>query len=93
MVLIADAFSRGIDGVLLIGCRSGDDSQCHFVRGSELAERRLANVQETLDRLMIERERVRLVHLAISDFDRLPALTAGFAAEMRRLGPNPYKGF
>lgn len=93
VVLIADAFSRGIDGVLLIGCRSGDDYQCHFVRGSELAERRLANVQETLDRLMIERERVRLVHLAISDFDRLPALTAGFVEEMKRLGPNPYKGF
>lgn len=93
VVLIADAFSRGIDGILLIGCRSGDDYQCHFVRGSELAERRLANVQETLDRLMIERERVRLVHLAISDCDRLPALTAGFAAEMKRLGPNPYKGF
>jgi len=93
VVLIADAFSRGIDGVLLIGCRSGDDYQCHFVRGSELAERRLTNVQETLDRLMIERERVQLVHLAISDFDRLPALTSEFVAQMKRLGPNPYKGF
>lgn len=93
VVLIADAFSRGVDGVLLIGCKSGDDYQCHFVRGSELAERRMANVQETLDRLMIERERVRLVHLAISDFDRLPALTGDFVAEMKRLGPSPYKGF
>lgn len=93
VVLLADAFSRGIDGVMLIGCKSGDDYQCHFIRGSELAERRMANVQETLDRMMIERERVKLVHLAISDFDQLTALTGQFVDEMKRLGPNPFKGF
>ena len=34
-VWIADALSGGIDGVLLIGCKHGDDYQCHYIRGSE----------------------------------------------------------
>ena len=60
IVWIADALSRGIDGVLLLGCRFGDDYECHFMRGSELANRRLENVKETLQRLQLESERIHL---------------------------------
>ena len=49
IVWIADAFSRGIDGVMLIGCKYGDNYQCHFVKGSELASIRLSKVKETLE--------------------------------------------
>ena len=49
IVWIADALSRGIDGVMLMGCKFGDDYQCHFLRGSELANRRLENVKDTLE--------------------------------------------
>ena len=38
IVWIADALSRGIDGVMLVGCKYGDDYQCHFTKGSELAQ-------------------------------------------------------
>ena len=57
-ILIADAVSRGFDGVALLGCKPGEDYQCHFIRGSELLETRMGNVQETLERLALERERV-----------------------------------
>ena len=40
IVWIADALSRGIDGVIMVGCKYGDDYQCHFTKGSELAQRR-----------------------------------------------------
>jgi quinone-modifying oxidoreductase subunit QmoB len=93
IVWIADALSRGMDGVMLIGCKSGDDYQCHFIRGSELAERRLENVKETLQRLQLEPERLQLVQLAINESDKLPALINGFVDRIRELGPNPYKGF
>ncbi|MCP3677837.1 MAG: hydrogenase iron-sulfur subunit, partial [Deltaproteobacteria bacterium] len=56
---IADSLSKGIDGIILIGCAHGENYQCHFVKGSELAEERLSKVQETLDRLMLESERVK----------------------------------
>jgi quinone-modifying oxidoreductase subunit QmoB len=93
VVFIADALSRGIDGVLLLGCRFGEDYQCHFITGSELANRRMENVRETLGRLRVEPERVRLVQLTIAEYDTLPQLLNDFAAELREIGPNPYKGF
>ena len=93
IVWIADALSRGIDGVLLLGCKFGDDYQCHFVRGSELANRRLENVKDTLQRLRLESERVQLVQLAIDEYDRVPAIIDEFVERIRKVGPNPYKGF
>ncbi len=51
LVWIADALSKGIDGILLLGCKHGDDYQCHFVKGSELANIRLSKIMETLNRL------------------------------------------
>ena len=48
IVWIADALSRGFDGILLVGCKSGDDYQCHFVRGSELMGTRGDNIREKL---------------------------------------------
>lgn len=92
VVLIADAISRGIDGVILIGCKYGDDYQCHFITGSELASKRMQNVRETLGRLMVEPERVKLIQLGISEYDKVPALVDEFVREIRALGPNPYKG-
>jgi quinone-modifying oxidoreductase subunit QmoB len=92
IVWIADALSRGIDGVMLIGCKYGDDYQCHFAKGSELANRRLENVKETLDRLKLESERLQLVQLALNESERLPSLINGFVERLREIGPNPYKG-
>ena len=93
IVWIADALSRGIDGVILVGCKYGDDYQCHFTKGSELAQRRLENVKETLQRLQLEPERLQLTQLGINEWDTLPALFDSFVERMRELGPNPYKGF
>jgi quinone-modifying oxidoreductase subunit QmoB len=93
IVWIADALSRGIDGVLLVGCKSGDDYQCHFVRGSQLAQTRLGNVQETLTRLALEPERIKTVELSHDEFDRIPELFNEFADELEGLGANPMKGF
>jgi quinone-modifying oxidoreductase subunit QmoB len=93
IVWIADALSRGIDGVILIGCKYGDDYQCHYVRGSELANTRLGNVQETLNRLALEPERIRVVELSHDEFDRVPEVLDEFAETIDGLGPNPMKGF
>ncbi len=92
IVWIADALSRGIDGVMLIGCKYGDDYQCHFVKGSELASRRLENLKETLQRLQLEPERLQFTQLAIDEWGKLPALFDDFVGRIREIGPNPYKG-
>lgn len=93
IVWIADALSRGIDGVMLLGCKFGEDYQCHFIRGSELANRRLENVKDTLQRLQLEPQRIEMAQLGIDECDRLPKIIDDFVARVRELGPNPYKGF
>ncbi len=92
-VWVADALSRGFDGILLVGCKSGDDYQCHFIRGSELMSTRSDNIREKLKQLALEEERVRLEQLAISDFDKLPQIINEFAEQIDEIGLNPFKGF
>lgn len=93
LVWIADSLSKGIDGIMLLGCRHGDDYQCHMVKGSELANIRLSKVKETLDRLVLESDRVLFETVSITDYDKLPALLDAFAERLVEIGPNPYKGY
>jgi len=92
-VWIADALSRGFDGILLVGCKSGEDYQCHFIKGSELMDKRSENVREKLKQLALEEERVRMEQLPISDFERLPQIINAFAEQIDEIGMNPFKGF
>jgi quinone-modifying oxidoreductase subunit QmoB len=93
LVWIADSLSKGIDGVILLACQHGDDYQCHFIKGSELADIRLSKVSETLDRLALESERVRFENVSIIDYHRLPAILDEFAETIDEVGPNPFKGW
>jgi len=93
LIWVADSLAKGIDGILLLGCRHGDDYQCHFMKGSELAEIRLSKVAETLDRLALESDRVQLVQLQISEYSDLPRMINEFSEKLDEVGPNPYKGF
>ncbi len=93
LVWIADALSKGIDGILLMGCKHGEDYQCHFIKGSELAEYRIGKVQETLDRLALESERVCFHQLAIDEYRMIPDIIAEFMETLKTVGPNPFKGF
>ena len=93
LIWIADTLSSGFDGVLLMGCRPGDDYQCHFVKGSELANVRMSKIAETLDRLMLESERVQVADIAINDADKAIQVIDDFIELLDDLGPNPMKGF
>jgi len=92
-VWIADSLSSGFDGIMMIGCKYGDDYQCHFAKGSELATIRMEKVQETLNRLMLEAERVQILQMAINDYDKIPSIVDEFMEKLDEIGPNPYKGF
>jgi quinone-modifying oxidoreductase subunit QmoB len=91
LVFIAEAMNKGIDGILLIGCKHGENYQCHFVKGSELCSIRLSKVQETLNRLQLESDRVQMVQLAINEYDQLPKIVEDFVEEVKGFGPNPFR--
>ena len=92
VIWIADALSRGFDGILMIGCKYGDDYQCHYIKGSELADKRMENVQEKLKQLVLEPERVKLLTLSIDEYKKLPGIFNDFVEEITDMGFNPYKG-
>ena len=93
VIWIKDALSQGMDGVFLLGCKHGDDYQCHFIKGSELAEIRIKKIGDALASLALENERVAQFTLAIDEYDKIPQIINDFVASVEELGPNPFKGF
>ncbi|MCA1988074.1 MAG: hydrogenase iron-sulfur subunit [Desulfarculus sp.] len=93
LVWIADALSSGIDGLILMGCRRGDDYQCHFIKGSELANVRMSKISETLQRLVLESDRIKVAEVGITDHDKVAGIINEFMETIDSVGPNPYKGF
>ncbi len=93
MAWIRDALSAGMDGAMLLGCTYGDDYQCHFVKGSEIANKRMENIGDTLSTLGLEPERCAANQVAITDYDKIPQILNDFVEEIVEMGPNPFKGF
>ncbi len=92
-IWITDALNTGYDGVMLMGCKHGDDYQCHFVKGSELAHYRMGKIDDTLKQLGLETERVATYEVAITDAARVAALIDDYAATIEKIGMSPLKGF
>ena len=93
VIWIKDAMAQGLDGVFLLGCKHGDDYQCHFVKGSELSDVRIQKIGEALSSLALEEERVAQFQVAIDEYDKLPQMINDFVETVEELGPNPFKGF
>jgi len=92
LVWVSDALSVGFDGIMFMGCKYGEDYQCHFVKGSERANSRLGKVQETVGRLQLEPDRIRQYEVSMNDYKKVATLIEDFAAALDGFGPNPFKG-
>ena len=90
-VWISDALSHGYDGILQIGCKPGDNYQCHFIQGSQLTEERAENLQETLETMMLEPERIKTCFVEITDHYEIVRIINDYVEEVELLGPNPFK--
>ena len=91
LVWITDALNSGYDGVVLMGCQKGENYQCHFVKGSEIAQYRMSKVDDTLKSLSLESERVVTYEVAITDIERAPKLINDMAETIEKIGMSPFK--
>ncbi len=91
LIWITDALNSGYDGVVLMGCQKGENYQCHFVKGSEMAHYRLSKVDDTLEQLNLEKERVAVHEVAITDIERAPQLINEMAETIEKIGLSPFK--
>ncbi len=93
LLWVKTALEKGYDGIMLLGCKSGDDYQCHFVKGSAMAQERMSKVGETLQSMMMEEERVQVNEIAIADSERVTEILNSFGKQIEEIGLNPFKGF
>jgi quinone-modifying oxidoreductase subunit QmoB len=92
-IWITDALNSGYDGVMMMGCKKGDDYQCHFVKGSEMAYYRMSKIGDTLKQLGLEPERVQTQEVAITDNARVAQLINDYVEQINEMGLSPMKGF
>lgn len=90
-IWITDALNCGYDGVILMGCKKGDEYQCHFVKGSEMAHTRMSKIADTLQTLSLEEERVEVHEIAITDIQEVPAIINSMAETIEKIGMSPFK--
>ena len=88
---ITDSLNSGFDGIMLMGCPSGDDYQCHFVKGSGTAQERMSKVGDTLETLSLEKERVATYEISITDIHKVPKLINDMADTIEQIGMSPFK--
>jgi quinone-modifying oxidoreductase subunit QmoB len=91
VIWITDALNSGYDGIVLLGCQKGDNYQCHFVKGSEMAHIRMSKIDDTLQTLNLEKERVSTHEVAITDVDKIPQIINDMEKTIEEIGMSPFK--
>ena len=85
---ILKAFEKGADGVYVAGCLDGD---CHFKNGNDKATRKVAHMQEYLEEIGIEPERLEMVKISAGMGERFAQVATEMTEKIRTMGPSPIK--
>jgi heterodisulfide reductase subunit A len=82
--LVIEAFLRGIDGVMVLGCHPGD---CHYSEGNLRAQERMSYLRHVLERMGLDPRRLHLDWVSASEGGRFSEIVNAFTDEVRALGP------
>jgi len=83
-IFVFDAFSKGIDGVLVLGCHLGD---CHYIRGNYEAINMINVTAKVLEHIGINSKRLVLDWVSASEGARFAEVVTKFTQQIRELGP------
>jgi len=84
--LVLEAFDRGFDGVLLVGCHIGD---CHYVSGNKNAVLVVERIKSILHTLGIEPDRLKIEEVSGGEGPKFVRVVTEFIDELRAIGPSP----
>jgi len=82
--MVIEAFKRGADGVLILGCHLGN---CHYRNGNYSVLKRHRLLGKVMEQFGLERERMRLEWVSVAEGKRFARLVGELTEELRRLGP------
>lgn len=85
---ILKAFKDGADGVLVSGCHPGD---CHYVSGNYKTWKRIALVKKVLEEFGINPDRLKLEWISATEGEKFAQTVRDFTADLKELGPGPFK--
>ncbi len=81
---IMEAFSREIDGVLVVGCRVED---CHYISGIYETMKIIPSTQKALEKIGIDPGRLRLEHTSAAEATKFVEVVSNFTSMVTQLGP------
>jgi coenzyme F420-reducing hydrogenase delta subunit len=84
--MVISAFSKGIDGVLVLGCHPGD---CHYSEGNFYTRRRALVLQKLLDFFGIAKERFQVQWVSAAEGAKFAETIRKVVKQISKLGPNP----
>jgi F420-non-reducing hydrogenase iron-sulfur subunit len=87
---VMEAFRRGADGVMVLGCHPGD---CHYRSGNHKTHRRFTMFASLLSQLGIEADRFMLDWVAAAEGKKFAEVTTEMTRRIKMLGPLVLKGF
>jgi F420-non-reducing hydrogenase iron-sulfur subunit len=85
-----DAFRKGADGVMILGCHLGD---CHYRTGNVKAMKRFKLFEKLLSQFGIDRRRTKLDWVAAGEAERFQEVANEMTETIKELGPLKLKGF
>jgi len=84
--LVLEAFQKGFDGIMLVGCHIGD---CHYISGNKNAVLVVEQLKNILHYLGIEPERLRIEEVSGGEGPLFVKVVTEFIEELKALGPSP----
>ena len=88
ILFILQAFEKGADGVLVVGCLEGE---CHYLEGNLRARKRVNYVKEILKSLGMEEERLEMHNLSSAMGQKFAEIITNMTERIKELGPSPVK--
>ncbi len=79
---IEQAFAKGLDGVLIVGCHLQD---CHYLTGMQHAQNTIRRIKIVLNKRGIDSKRLQLAHISAAEGAKFAELINDFSAEIEAL--------
>ncbi len=85
---ILDAYAKGADGVLVLGCHPAD---CHYIGGNYRTRRRMALLEIVLQQYGLNPDRLKVEWVSASEGEKFQTTIVDFTERITELGPSPLK--
>ena len=82
--MIADAFLKGADGVMVVGCHFGD---CHYITGNYQGKIKVQLASRTLEYVGLNPLRVSFNQCSSAEGERFVNMVTAFDKQIREIGP------